>query len=474
VKDEVVDTESEEGRAVAEGVGADRTAPADSKKPQPRRVLRLVFLLTWFVVVPFLAACFLVWALTPASGVDRGGILGFIEEKVRDQPVPFGIVIFTLFEMALWTARHHLPLAFHAYAPLREGLPQGCVRPFEKARGLLDEAEAVLERNGEAIQSQLSASDREELRSSLDALAESMEAEPFREENFLEALVKADNAVETKLGSWRKSEVREYAESIFVAIAVAMALRAFVVEAFKIPSGSMIPTLQVGDHIFVNKFTYGPAIPFTHSRLWSHMPPERGDVIVFAFPERPEQDFIKRVIAIPGDKLEARGGHPVINGWEVPSCLAGPYSYMEQQDGIRHEGDVFVEFLEDEAYLTLYDHQSLSSDYQGPFYAKPGEVWVMGDNRNNSHDSRMWFGGTGGGVPFENIKGRALFVWLSVSDTIDWSRMFAPVMGRPPSHGPLPGMNPALKALEGPIDKCLRERPPLDKTHPPPSSGTIR
>ena len=111
--------------------------------------------------------------------------------------------------------------------------------------------------------------------------------------------------------------------------ACAMALRAFVVEAFKIPSGSMIPTLQVGDHIFVNKFTYGPAIPWTHKRVWNGMPPSRGDVMVFAFPEHPEQDFIKRVIAVPGDRLEARGGHPIINGWEVPSCRVGPYNYLE-------------------------------------------------------------------------------------------------------------------------------------------------
>ena len=160
-----------------------------------------------------------------------------------------------------------------------------------------------------------------------------------------------------RLGRWRKSEVREYVESILVAIAVAMALRAFVVEAFKIPSGSMIPTLQVGDHIFVNKFSYGPAIPWTHTRLWTRMPPDRGDVMVFAYPEHPEQDFIKRVIALPGDKLEARSGHPIINGWEVPSCLVGVYSYDEVDVAAQHhEGDLFVEFLEDEAYLTLYDH----------------------------------------------------------------------------------------------------------------------
>lgn len=472
------DAKKEEGEVAQAAAGHPfrEPAPTAPKKapPSPKRFLRSVYWGVWFLLTPFALACLLVWALTPASGVDHGGILGWIEEKVRDQPVPFGIVTFTLFEMAMWAVRHHLPLAFHAHPPMRDGLPKSMRGPFEKARALLEEAEGILEKNKDAIATELSAKERDKLHAELEALERSMEREPFSEDVFLEALVKADGEVDAKLGRWRKSEVREYAESILVAIAVAMALRAFVVEAFKIPSGSMIPTLQVGDHIFVNKFTYGPAIPWTRARLWSHMPPERGDVMVFAYPEHPDQDFIKRVIAIPGDKLEARGGHPIINGWEVPSCGAGTYTYTEQQDGIKHEGEVFVEFLEDEAYLTLYDRQSLQTDYEGPFYVKPGEVFVMGDNRHNSHDSRKWYGGTGGGVPFENIKGRALFVWLSVSDTIDWSRMFAPVMGRPPSHGPFPGMNPALKALEGPVEKCLRERPPLDKTHPPRSAGTIK
>jgi signal peptidase I len=245
---------------------------------------------------------------------------------------------------------------------------------------------------------------------------------------------------------------------------VALGLRAFVVEAFKIPSGSMIPTLQVGDHIFVNKFSYGPALPLTHARLWSSMPPKRGDVLVFAFPEHPEQDFIKRVVAIPGDVLEARSGHPVINGWEVPHCYVGVYSYAEPDAmfGSKHEGDLWVEYLGEEAYLTLYDRASGFPEVQGPYTCKPGEVWVMGDNRNNSHDSRMWFGGQGGGVPFDNIRGRALFVWLSVGEHgIDWSRMGAPVMGRP-------RMPAAMRSLEPAIDKCLKERPPLDKTVPPP------
>jgi signal peptidase I len=460
--------------AAARAVAKEERGDHKSLPPPPKKLLRTAYWGLWFVVTPFALASILVWALTPASGIDHGGALGWIESWVREQPVPVGIVTFTLFEMALWTVRHHLPLAYHAHPPLRSDLPKGLRGPFERARSLLEEAESILERHRDAIKRDLSPKERDKLRADLDALEDAMEREPFDEEGFVDALVKADGEVDVRLGRWRKSEVREYAESILVAIAVAMALRAFVVEAFKIPSGSMIPTLQVGDHIFVNKFTYGPAIPYTHKRLWSHMPPERGDVIVFAYPEHPDQDFIKRVIAIPGDRLEARGGHPIINGWEVPSCYAGPYSYVESQDSSRHEGELFVEFLEDEAFLTLYDRQSPQTDYQGPFYAKPGEVWVMGDNRNNSHDSRVWWGGQGGGVPYENIKGRALFVWLSVADTMDWSRIFAPVMGRPPGKGPFGVLPTTMKSVEPAIDKCLRARPPVERTRPPAGGQVVR
>jgi signal peptidase I len=192
------------------------------------------------------------------------------------------------------------------------------------------------------------------------------------------------------------------------------------------------------------------------------MPPRRGDVIVFAFPEHPEQDFIKRVLAIPGDTLETRKGHPVINGWSVPNCLVGPWSYSELEGGAAlHEGDLYVEYLDDQTFLTFYDRTTASNipEYQGPFRAKAGEVWVMGDNRNNSHDSRMWYFGQGGGVPFENIRGRALFVWLSVSDAgIDLSREGVPVMG-PPKLPPSAGkLAPALAA-------CVKNRP--STTTPP-------
>jgi len=425
------------------------------------RLLKVVYWAVWFVVVPIVAASLLIWALTPPSGAEVGGPLGWLEGIVRAQPVPVGIVLFTVVEIVLWAARHQLPLAKHAHPPSRGDLPPNLRGTFERARALLDEAEMILSRNERAVVRELTAKERERLKDELSALRDVMERVPFEQEAFIDALTKADGEVDIRLGRWRKSEVREYVEAIAMAVAVAFALRAFVIEAFKIPSGSMIPTLMVGDHIFVNKFSYGPAVPYTKSRVWTSMPPHRADVMVFAFPEHPEQDFIKRVIALPGDKLEARGGHPILNGWEVPSCRVGTWSYSDYDSPIsRHEGDLFVEYLGDESYLTFYDHASGAfPEYQGPFFAKPGEVWVMGDNRNNSHDSRMWFGGQGGGVPFANIRGRALFVWLSVSDNgVDWSREFAPVMGRP-------RVPPAARGLEPQLEQCLKSRPAV--TTPP-------
>ena len=428
------------------------------------RVLRIVYWALWYITLPILAACVFVWALTPPSGVNlRSDLLGWVEGIVREQPVPVAIVIFTLFEMALWAARHHLPLARHAHAPMRADVAPQLRAPFERARALLDEADALIARHEKAIVRDLTARERESLNVDLEALRSAMERQPFDEETFVVALNRAESEVDARVGRWRKSEVREYAEAILMATLVAFGLRAFVIEAFKIPSGSMIPTLQVGDHIFVNKFSYGPAIPFTQARLWTNMPPHRADVMVFAFPEHPEQDFIKRVIAIEGDTLEAKNGHPWINGWEVPNCHVGTYSYTDADSTLsKHEGDLFVEYLSDQSYLTFFDHASgMFPEYQGPFTAKKGEVWVMGDNRNNSHDSRMWFGGQGGGVPFANIRGRALFVWLSVSDNgIDWSRFGAPVMGRPRLPNAMKGLEPALA-------KCLADRPPIEKTTPP-------
>jgi signal peptidase I len=422
-------------------------------------LLRFAYWAVFFFAVPFLLAGLFVWALTPPSGVEVQGTFAWLQNAVREQPVPIVIVAFTMFETAVWFGRHKLPLASRVYPALPDGVQAELRSSFERARGLIDEAARLLRAHGKGLSEKL----RADVDASLAALEASMRKRPFLEADFAEALVRAEEQVDLKLGPWRKSEFREYFESIAIAIGIAMTLRQFAAEAFKIPSGSMIPTLQVGDHIFVNKLVYGPTLPFTRSRIYTRMPPERGDVMVFQFPEHPEVDFIKRVIAIPGDTLEAKNGHPWINGWEVPHCFVGVYSYAESEAQSRHEGDLYTEFLGDEAYLTLYERaNSAFPETHGPFKVAPGEAWVMGDNRHNSHDSRMWFGGQGGGVPFANIKGRAAFVWLRMGDRgIQWGRFGAPVMGRP-------RLPPAMQHLEGGLTKCLKERPPVDKTEPPP------
>jgi len=199
--------------------------------------------------------------------------------------------------------------------------------------------------------------------------------------------------------------------------------------------------------------------------------------MVFKFPERPVDDFIKRVIAVPGDTLEAINGRPIINGWLVPHCYVGPYKYEN------HAAELYIEFLEEISYFTLFesnpDEQCNNGDdcnaaglvcksgicgiLQGPFKAAPQEVWVIGDNRNNSHDSRSWHNGMGGGVPFENIKGRAMSVWMSFGPggNIAKDRLFVSVHG-PPT---LPAAQEA--ALRPAVDRCLKERPPIAETTPP-------
>lgn len=439
---------------------------------------RYIFYFVWIFALPFALALGSVWLLTPAPGsINPSGLRVFVAE----QQIPAGIVLFTIFAMALWRFRHELPLSASIGVGGRKDIPLS-VRPrFEDAGALLEEARRILRTHKRDAERELTSSEREQVVQALAALERVMNADEFDQGEFDAAHARADRLVGEHLSRWRKGELREYGESIGIAVAVALILRAFVVEAFKIPSGSMIPTLMIGDHIFVNKFTYGPLVPWTDKRLFSRLPPQRGDVMVFKFPENKEQDFIKRVIAVPGDTLEAIDGRPLINGWLVPHCYVGQFKYDN------HNAELFIEYLEDKSYFTLFDanpdEQTCSSNdecgaglacrggicgiHQGPFRVAADEAWVMGDNRNNSHDSRSWRGGLGAGVPFENIKGRAMFVWMSFGPGggIAQDRLFVNVLGRPK----LPGAQEA--ALQASVDKCMRERPPVAQTTPPPPAA---
>jgi len=191
-------------------------------------------------------------------------------------------------------------------------------------------------------------------------------------------------------GEFKKSTVREYFESIVIAVILALFIRTFVVQAFKIPTGSMENNLLIGDHLLVNKFVFGPADSPIERALLPIGTIERGDVVVFKYPEEPGRDFIKRVIGLPGETLELRDKKVSVNG----TPLDEPY----------------VHFL-DSPGMTTELREVTSSDVReryGPVTVPPNQYFVMGDNRDNSQDSRYW-----GFLPRDYVKGRALVIYWS-------------------------------------------------------------
>lgn len=444
----------------------ERTTTGDAARDDASPISRAVFYVGWFIVAPLVVAQgrALVLEALPASA--------FVE-TLRGQPIPFAIVLFTVAEMILWSVRWSLPGASAIGVGGRPGLSPDVRRRIDLARALRDEARAIQAAHAKEIARTLRAEQRSEIDAALVELDAALDAPSFDEPRFDAAFDTATRVVDERLGRWRKGELREIVESVFIAMLVALGIRVFVFEAFKIPSGSMIPTLLVGDHIFVNKLKYGPQVPFTDKRLGSSMPPARGDVIVFQFPEKLDDDFIKRVIALPGDKLEVKASRVYLNDKPIERCRVGRTSYVDVPEVtppvgttlLSKDGDLFVEYLDGQSYFVFYDVDHGARANAGPWYPKPGEVYVLGDNRNNSRDSREWWGQKGGGVPFPLIKGRALGIWWSTSldEGFKGDRFGMSVMGKP--HLPK-----SMKALQPALDRCLGPNPPLDREGLPPNA----
>jgi len=220
----------------------------------------------------------------------------------------------------------------------------------------------------------------------------------------------------------KKSTFREYAEALLLAVLAAFLIRSFVIEAFKIPSGSMIPTLSIGDHLFVNKFIYGIRFPFTKTRFFRFTDPKRGDVIVFIYPKDESKDFIKRVIGLPGDKIHIEHGIISLNGTPLKMHRLDVKPYPDDnrrllvRDGTEHpipfvrgwrDFDFYEELIGGKEHIVQYERYMNRPTYD--VVVPPHSYFVMGDNRDNSADSRIW-----GFVPDGNIKGKAMFVWLSL------------------------------------------------------------
>lgn len=214
------------------------------------------------------------------------------------------------------------------------------------------------------------------------------------------------------------NEDTEWAETVFSAVLLAAALMYFVIQAFKIPSGSMESTLLVGDHLFVNKFVYGVRVPFTGKRVLKFKSVQRGDIVVFRFPSddpnnshcggpQYAKDFIKRVIGLPGETVQVKGGEVFINGKAL-----GQEPYTQYLDG-NQRAPAPAENLSPEKYQQLWaghelDHelQDLERDYFGPVTVPQGAYFAMGDNRDRSCDSRFW-----GPVESKYLKGKAWFIY---------------------------------------------------------------
>ena len=215
----------------------------------------------------------------------------------------------------------------------------------------------------------------------------------------------------------------EYGASFFPVILLVFALRSFLVEPFKIPSGSMIPTLEVGDFILVNKFTYGIRLPVINKKIIGVNEPQRGDVMVFRYPEDPSLDYIKRVVGIPGDKVAYQNKRLTVNGQPIETTRVNDYLHPERlyysKQLVEKTGGVEYRTLNDDdapAFIsdaTRFPHrENCLYNNAGVICTVPaGHYFMMGDNRDNSRDSRFW-----GFVPEENIVGKAFFIWLNFSD----------------------------------------------------------
>ena len=239
------------------------------------------------------------------------------------------------------------------------------------------------------------------------------------------------------LRSYGKSPARQNIEAVVIAVALALAIRAFVFQPFKIPSGSMLPTLLVGDHILINKFVYGTRIPLTDKIFFPFSKIDRGDIVVFKLGEdnvtglpTPGKGafYVKRTVGIAGDEIDISGRDVLINGRAVAQVYAGNYEYPDQK--FFSVADRYDQSLSGKNFSVIYkkgNSSTTSGKMSFPLVVPKGRIFVMGDNRDNSYDSRFW-----GFVPVENVYGKAFMIHWSwnlsnpdLANKVRWQRIFS-------------------------------------------------
>jgi signal peptidase I len=394
----------------------------------------------WVAIVPAVFAALAVRYLVPPAGAGLRGVVAVLGQR---NALLFGIALYFVFSGVARYWRHALAGERDARArhrTLRELLRAGPVR-------------AALER----------VLDRDRL-TELDArLAELSVAVDAGEPDRAQEARRAIESLAAPVLEWRKRrEILVFAAMVAGAAGAAYAVRSYLVRPYRVLSASMLPTFEPSDLVAGRMRPYGLAVASF---------PLRGDVIVFragavalgpAAPDTPDV-LVKRVIGLPGDRIGMRGSAPTINGWTVPSCDAGDYFYALPTFGDPGlHGRLRVEFLEDRVYLTVY---AMGSFFPDRYVVKPGEVFVLGDNRGNSLDSRAYNAGHGGGVPLDAVDARAQRFLMGTrrSGDADFGRLLKPIdalQARLRLEGVL------TQPLDEGIARCLKARPA--DTHPPP------
>lgn len=231
-------------------------------------------------------------------------------------------------------------------------------------------------------------------------------------------LAKRRAAREGLLDDGKEPVVVDYSKAFFPVLLVVLVLRSFIAEPFRIPSNSMMPTLLTGDFILVNKFTYGLRLPITNKKFVALGEPKRGDVVVFRPPHHPEQDWIKRVIGLPGDRISYHDGKVSVNGKPLDYQPVGIYQGRANGSEMTGAKELRENVLGREHHILLRTESPLLDQAEGDWVVPAGQYFVMGDNRDNSEDSRYW-----GYLPEENLRGKAFLIWLNIDGGVDFSRI---------------------------------------------------
>ncbi|MFD0325099.1 MULTISPECIES: signal peptidase I [Lysobacter] len=231
-------------------------------------------------------------------------------------------------------------------------------------------------------------------------------------------LAKRRAAREGLLDDGKEPVVVDYSKAFFPVLFVVLILRSFIAEPFRIPSNSMMPTLLTGDFILVNKFTYGLRLPITNQKILAMGEPERGDVVVFRPPHHPEQDWIKRIIGLPGDKVSYRDGRLTVNGEPIIYAPIGTYQGRGNGTEMTGAQELREQIGKHVHRILLRTESPLLDQGEGDWVVPDGEYFVMGDNRDNSEDSRYW-----GYLPEQNLRGRAFLIWMNFDGGVDFSRI---------------------------------------------------